>query len=552
MVSIGLPTLIFLALFLSFPSLKADPPGAPGYDADSGYHREVGGYYNGGAGTTSSTSSTSTSSTSTSTTSGSTTSGTTSGGDRDYGGEGGCCTFGSGYSSPSTGVYGGGQVSLSFGSSVESTSTSSIGSNIGYSMGTPVSVDTVSNQNTVGGIDSNGNEYYMGTPTNSTTNTGLAVFGSALMGLGQVLGISPAVEQMSDGLKQLADRLKEPVSRIANTAIQASRVALNAASAGAVNMRNSIRGTIGAGTVGYQEALDAAFYRGVKDYYDKNNITSRVVPTGPMSRVHGYQAVKNDPALQQIDDKFNNGTLSVVGERLGYTPDQVRAAVGTQAYSTLNSYEKYGVSKSVVVSGDLTSVPGAMSHGAIAEYSLTNGVGRITVDIANHTPEEVAGTLKHEARHAADFAVLDAVQRSLASEQASQELKDLAESIYNEMLDRAFGNWYSEDPESGSHLVTTDDKPLAESFPLDIYGSITGADTPRVERARNAVNYYFEVTEAMAYNSTPAQKDQWAGEMARALGITQQEARNLHEAISHEYQQDEIDRFVEEAVRSGL
>ncbi len=558
------PAAFSLAMIAFSLNGLADPPGAPGYGGtttgggggsgmSSGSSSGTSGGTTTGGGGGSGMSSGSSSGTSGGTTTGGgggsgmssgSSSGTSGGiGGTATGGSGGL-SFGPGFDSTPSPCNGCGQSNLGFGPNFEA-SDSTTGSDLGYSMGTAVSVDDTG-LSSVGGttVSGSGSEsggsggYSLGTAEEGTSSS-RAVVHSILMGLGNVTGTTAAVQTFSAGLRRVAASIGSTVARVAETAARTINVHASASAAGYQNMVNSVRGSVGAGSVGYREALDAAYYRGVTNYYDRHRITSRMAPTGPMSIIHGPVAVAQDPALQAIDRRFNAGTISVVGTRLGYNRGQMIATIGQAAYQNLSNYQRFGFFNSTVVIGDLTGT-GLLAPTSLGEYFASGSV--IAVDTAIQDDFSVAESVQHEASHAADFAVRNLVDRVLGSPSSSVpgSLRTLAESIENTVNYRAAGNVYT--------------GWVAENFPVDFGGSIAhGPDaTPQTQRAQNWVEYSMRTTEMTAFNSNEADRRVWAENNARNLGITQAEARDLLDEFQEVYQQEDIDAFIEAVQEIGL
>ncbi len=404
-------------------------------------------------------------------------------------------------------------------------------------MGTAVSVGGTNtgttNGNSTGsssGSGSNGG-YSLGTPVNSSSSIQTMV-NSMLMGLGAVTGTTAVAQNFAAGLQRVATAIGSTVARVAETAARTIAVHAGASAAGYQGMVSSSVGAAKPGDVNYKQALDAAYYRGVKAYYDKHAIVSRIVPTGPMARIYGPVAVANSAALRAVDQKFNAGQISVVGAELGYTPAQIATAVGLNTYQTLTDYQRYGLLNSTVVTGDLTGT-GLLDTDTLGQYDPSAGV--IAVDTNDQDAAGVASTIQHEASHAADFAVKELVDRVMASTSSNipQSLKDLAASIQEEVESRVAGSYYTGE--------------IAQQYPVDYAGSIAhGTDSsPRAQRAHNYVEYAMEVTETIAYSVDPVQRQRWAEMTAMALGITQQEAAGLLNDLGYQHQQDEIDNFID-------
>lgn len=398
-------------------------------------------------------------------------------------------------------------------------------------MGTSVSVGgstTTSGGSTSGG-GSGGNGgtggLSMGTPVNTTSSVGTVV-NSMLMGLGAATGTTAIAQNFAAGLQRVATNIGLPVARVVQQVSRVISVQVAASTAGVVNMNNSIRGTIGAGGLGYQEAVQAAYNRGVQAYYDANSIpqSARMVPTGPMARTYGMAAVARDPAMASIDAAFNQGSVSVVNVETGTSLQHLREFLGPNLYDSLTDQQRVGAQRSVLVGGTLSTGPTATSslgglgvnlgeytpnRSALTGATTYSAPGYVVVD-TNRT--DYATTMRHELQHAGDYENYEAA-RQVASDTTSssveraraQEVVDRLEPVVSQMVYR--------------NLTRTG---------LAIAAGMSAAQVADLERRRN---YLAQAAEVRAFAVDPTNRRGWVDRYSVVSRVSVEEAEAIFDSI---------------------
>jgi hypothetical protein len=350
-------------------------------------------------------------------------------------------------------------------------------------------------------------------------------------------------KDFATGMQKVAESISkskavENINRIAQETAAAS-------SAGYKNMVDNAGGTIGAGSLGYQEALEADYYSGVKQYYDQNKITVGLVPTGPMSRVYGPVAVSKSPQLAAIDEGFRSGSVSVVGNRLGTTEEHMREFLSDEVYDNLTDIQRLGMQESVLVGGDISKGPiGSATNdvlpnnarGAHFVRDIDSIKGTTTFSVPNlvvidtnlkkypqmNYDDQFKSTVKHEIQHAGDYKTYEAAKRTLNDPKASVEQKALAKEVidrlepvlakeaYNELID-------------GTHMTQGQIDNL-----MDQYNALSEAQK---ETLAKQLSYFESAIEVRAFAVDELNQANWAQKYSQSTGISVEDAREIMDSV---------------------
>jgi hypothetical protein len=361
----------------------------------------------------------------------------------------------------------------------------------------------------------------------NTSSPVQTVVNSMLMGLGAVTGTTAVAQNFAAGLQRVATNVGLTTARVVQQVSRVISVQVSASAAGVVNMNNSIRGTIGAGGLGYQEAVEAAYYRGVEAYYDANNIpqSARMVPTGPMARAYGMAAVARDPVMARIDDAFNQGSVSVVNGQGGTTEQHVREFMGPALYDSLTDVQRLGALRSVLVGGTISTGTGPTrvsdiinpNHAGYYEpnRSALNGApadsapGYVVVDT---NTSNFASTMQHELQHAGDYETYEEAQRVARDPTASATERAQAQDVIDRLEPVVSQQVYRE--------LTTNG--------LALRAGMSAAQVAEMERVRN---YLAQVAEVRAYAVDLAQRRTWATNYASVSRVSVVEAEAIFDSI---------------------
>lgn len=407
---------------------------------------------------------------------------------------------------------------LSYGPNVRSSVVSSTGSSSSvsaYTMGVNVPVNSTTVSASEGGYDSRGNFYSTG---RTVSSSGAAVVNSMLMGLGAMTGTTEMVQSFANGLQRVATRVGTSAARVAQQASRVISVNVAASTAGVVSMNNSIRGTIGAGGLGYQEAVEAAYYRGVAAYYNAQGIpaAARIVPTGPMARAYGMAAVASNPTMAAIDEAFNRGSVSVVSRRTGTSEQQMREFLGAELYDNLTDTQRLATQRSVLVAGTIsgTSAAPILDAGVLGEYDSNQSGeytydGYVVVDVAGSSSGDTYSTImRHELQHAGDWEAYELARNVLDDESSTDRQRSLAEQVIERLEPVVQQEAYASTMRAANAAL----------------GNIS---TAQIMRIAQQYEYLNRLSEVRAYAVDPTNMEGWAVQFSELTGVPLQEARQL-------------------------
>ena len=479
--------MLILGILISMFSLQvlADPAGAPGYDRDSGYHREEGGAYS-GSGNTSSAGTGSTGSTGGTQTGGSTSSPT--GGDRTGGSQNnnGGLSFGPGVGSVNnSAISSGGR--LSFPDSV--TNGNNINPNTGMgssglSMGRVVGevqksgITTGSQGNTTGtngGFDSAGNFYNLGTPVPSVAVASRGLI-SALAGLLSGITVPGAVRDVVGAAQSVATHVVNSVGQVVapqakaissgfqssltaaqntlqNSLDELSKPAIRNALIATGNLQNAVNSARRIAS----EASQRAFYSGATQKYDELAIPEnrRWLAGGPVQQAYRHMNPTDAElaAAKLIDQSFLVGpTRVLVPDRYAIITPGFMSTTASTGFNALNAVQKIGALNSITVIADKATLASFAKAYGLSTTACTDcrfidgtlagvnlqGVGPtiggmvLAVDdlYGKYTEDsklEMVDTLIHEWVHAGDVAISEDINRVLDENRASLSPEQIAE-----------------------------------------------------------------------------------------------------------------------------
>lgn len=215
-----------------------------------------------------------------------------------------------------------------------------------------------------------------------------------------------------------ANAVSSVVSGAANITRTALEPQYNAINAGLANQRASIRGTIGLGTIGAETVMDRAYYRGVSDYYNANNIPAnrRAVPQGPVEALISARAAPNTITpewervlARQMDTVYRDqaALVTVPGQ---ITPANARQYFGP-VWDQMNSTQQYGVMNSVTVVGNNVA-PDVAGYNTRATTYAPGGIVAVNTD---HLTGDYGTNMLHETQHAGDQATYANASRDVSN-----------------------------------------------------------------------------------------------------------------------------------------
>ncbi len=476
-------------LLLVHQNLKADPPNAPGYDAKSGFHREVGGAFHGDKTPTSRPSTTGTTTTSSGT---KPSESVNFGGDNDDSkGDNGSpvnqdgvgLSFGPNIGSTSSPVLSSGN-RLSFPDSVTNNNTNTninIPNSANISMGLVVrsvqSVDGALNiQGTTtgknGGFDKNGNFYDIGTPVPSLSVPSKSLVGAIASLLDGVAVVGFNLQSVSTNVVNGIGRIVEPQIKALSAGFQSS---LNAAQNTQLNslaelskpeIRNALietgdmQNAMSAARRTASNASQVALYAVTNQKYNELGIPEdrRWLAMGPASQAnrHIKASAQDIAAAKIIDQSFlQYKSQVIVPDRYSIqTPGYLDITEGT-GFQKLNAVQKVGVINSITVITDKQTLSKiAEAYGYPGEEAFGFSIGFVgptlgglviaaTDAFGANTDASKASyvdTITHEYVHAGDNAILADIAGALndsslnLSKQQVAKLEErlgVASSIYN-------------------------------------------------------------------------------------------------------------------------
>lgn len=230
-----------------------------------------------------------------------------------------------------------------------------------------------------------------------------------------------AVSNLATAARSLAERAieigKQAASKTKDVVVRAVQPHYEAVKAGIEAQKRAPMGTIGAGSFGYQLSQERAYYKGVKDYYEKNNIKNEFVPTGPMAaQVRGQQLNELELAVvRAIDDAYRDAN-AIVADPSKMTDQHVQQLIGVDLYNELvKSPAQYlGFKNSTVVIGkkrDLAEAAGKFAMNLYQNGFYMDSLGVIYVDNSKKKTKDILefrDLILHESQHAGDSNLYDA------------------------------------------------------------------------------------------------------------------------------------------------